>query len=283
MSQKRKMTLVKPVLKWVGGKRQLLPEIEKYIPKEIETYYEPFLGGGAVLFHLQPQQAIVSDLNEELINVYQVIKENVDELIKELNNKKKYENTQETYYRIRELDRNSRKMKRLTKVERAARILYLNRTCYNGLYRVNSSGEFNTPFGSYRNPNIVNETTLRAVHQYLRQSNIQFFCQDFEQTIQQAKQGDFVYLDPPYAPISKTSNFTGYNGGGFGLEEQERLKYLCDELDKKKVKFLVSNSDCETIRQLYKDYNIVVIKAKRSVNVDPSKRGEVKEVLIKNY
>lgn len=283
MNQGNKSASVKPVLKWVGGKRQLLPQIEKYIPKKIDTYYEPFIGGGAVLFHVQPQKAVINDLNEELINVYKMVQENVSELIEELSNQRKYENTPENYYKIREWDRNSKKLNKMTKIERAARILYLNRTCYNGLYRVNSMGEFNTPFGSYQNPNIVNEATLRAVHQYFKEAEIQFICGDFEKTVENAKEGDFVYFDPPYAPISKTANFTGYIGGGFGQNEQERLKNLCDKLNEKNVKFLLSNSDCPYIRELYKDYKIISIKAKRSVNANPKKRGEIGEVLIKNY
>lgn len=278
----KKNKLVTPVLKWVGGKRQLLPEIKKHIPK-YNTYYEPFVGGGAVMFELQPSNIVINDINLELMNVYSVIKNNVDDLIKELSNNKKYANNSESFYTIRELDREPKKYNKLTGIEKATRILYLNKTCYNGLYRVNSLGEFNSPFGNYKNPNINNEITLKAVSKYFNEANIKFMNTDFEKAIKNAKKGDFVYFDPPYAPISKTSNFTGYNEGGFGESEQERLKRVCDKLNDKGVKFLLSNSDCEYIRNLYKDYKIVTIRAKRSINSNGDGRGTVSEVLIKNY
>lgn len=275
--------LVAPVVKWVGGKRQLLPEIKKYSPKKFNTYFEPFVGGGAVLFEFQPKNAIVNDINKELINLYSVIQNNVEELIVKLSDTDTYSNTSECYYKIRELDREPQKYNKMTGIDRAARILYLNKTCYNGLYRVNSVGEFNSPFGSYKNPNIVNEITLRAVNKYFNESNIKFLNVDFENAVKNAKKGDFIYFDPPYAPISKTSNFTGYNESGFEENEQIRLKTLCDILDKKGVKFLLSNSDCEFIRELYSDYNIVTIKAKRAINSNGNNRGTVSEVLIRNY
>ena len=283
MATQKKNKLVTPFVKWVGGKRQLLPEIKKFVPKKFNTYFEPFVGGGAVLFELQPNQAIVNDINKELINVYSVIQNNVDELIETLSNQEEYSNTSECYYKVRELDREPKKYNKLTGIERAARILYLNKTCYNGLYRVNNMGEFNSPFGSYKNPNIVNEVTLKAVNKYFNESNIKFLNGDFEKVLKTARKGDFVYFDPPYAPISKTSNFTGYNENGFGENEQIRLKKVCDSLNKRKVKFLLSNSDCEFIRNLYKDYNIVTIKAKRTINSNGNNRGAISEVLIRNY
>ncbi|MCL2383808.1 MAG: DNA adenine methylase [Oscillospiraceae bacterium] len=278
-----KNKLVMPVLKWVGGKRQLLPEIQKYKPKTITAYYEPFVGGGAVLFALQPKKAVINDINSDLINVYNVIKDNVEELINELDNKEKYLNNAECFYSIREIDRESNKFDKLTKIEKAARVIYLNKTCYNGLYRVNSAGKFNSPFGSYKNPNIVNSEVLRAVSNYFNRAEITFLNGDFANTVEKINKGAFVYFDPPYAPISKTSNFTGYSEGGFGEAEQIRLKELCDELNQKGVKFLLSNSDCEFIRELYKDYEIIEIKAKRSINSNANRRGEVSEVLIRNY
>ncbi len=202
-----------------GGKRQLIPEIEKYIPPHYTTYYEPFVGGGAVLFHLQPKKAIVNDINEELINLYQVIKDNVDELIEDL---KRHKNKPDYFYKIRELDRDMRKYKSLSSVERASRIHYLNKTCYNGLFRVNSQGQFNTPFGKYKNPNIVNEVTLRAVSKYFNSADITFKCCDFEEAVKWARKGSFIYFDPPYDPVSDTSSFTGYDKGGFDRKEQKK-------------------------------------------------------------
>jgi DNA adenine methylase len=272
--------LATPVVKWVGGKRQLLPEIKKYIPKRISTYYEPFLGGGAVLFDLQPKKAIVNDINEELINLYRVVKEHAEELIEDL---KKYENDSEYFYKIRELDRNEEVFSKLSNIKRASRIHYLNKTCYNGLFRVNMAGQFNSPFGNYKNPNITNEITIRAVSKYLNDANIQFKCGDYEDALKGIRRGSFVYFDPPYDPVSDGSNFTGYAKGGFDRNEQTRLKLLCDKLNLKGVNFLLSNSSTEFILDLYKDYNIEIIKAKRSINSNGDERGEVDEVLVRNY
>lgn len=284
----KKNKLVLPVLKWVGGKRQLLPIIYKYLPKlsNTATYYEPFIGGGAVFFDLQPSKAVVNDINNELINVYQTIRDDVEKLIAELGNKNKYANTSECYYKIRELDRNPDVYNKLSNIEKAARVIYLNKTCYNGLYRVNSMGEFNSPFGRYKNPSIVNEIGLRAVSKYFREANITFRNMDFEKALEGIKKGDFVYFDPPYVPLSTTSNFTGYNESGFGSEEQERLKSLCDKLTDQGVHILLSNSDCEYIRNLFSDkkrYTIIEVKAKRSINSISSARGEISEVLIINH
>lgn len=275
-----KNRLVAPVVKWVGGKRQLLSEITPLIPKRFTSYCEPFLGGGAVLFSVQPSRAIVNDLNEDLIAVYEVIRDDVEALVAEL---KKHENTPEYFYEIRDMDRNKELYQSLTKVERASRLIYLNKTCFNGLFRVNSLGEFNSPFGHYKNPNIVNEPVLKAVNKYLVSSNITFYSEDFAVTLDRIGKGGFVYLDPPYDPVSDTASFTGYNKGGFARTEQIRLKQCCDDLTRRGVKFVLSNSATDFIKDLYKDYNISVVQAKRAVNSDASKRGLVEEVLIRNY
>lgn len=274
-----KCKIVQPVLKWVGGKRQLLNEIEKYIPNGNYKYYEPFIGGGAVFFSVQPKNAVINDFNEELINVYRVIKNNLEELLLDLSTHKV---TEEYYYEIRAIDR-SEEYKSWSNIKKASRFLYLNKTCYNGLYRVNSSGYFNTPFGRYKNPNIINETVLRAVNKYLNKNKIDIRCGDFEEALKGIRKNSFVYFDPPYEPISDSSNFTGYTANGFNQSEQKRLKELCDRLDKKGVKFLLSNSNTEFIRTLYKDYKIEIVHANRSINSNASKRGEVEEVLIRNY
>lgn len=275
-----KNKLVSPVVKWVGGKRQIIDEITKYVPETFSTYYEPFLGGGAVLFELQPKKAVVNDINKELMNIYEVIKENVDDLIEEL---KQHKNKKDYFYKIRELDRDREQYSLLTPVQRASRIIYLNKTCYNGLFRVNKSGEFNAPFGNYKNPNIVNEPTLRAVSNYFNKAKIRFACQDFEDALKWARKGAFVYLDPPYDPVSETASFTGYDKGGFDREEQIRLKKTCDKLNKKGINFLLSNSATDFIMDLYQDYRIEVIQAKRAINSKADKRGDVDEVLVMNF
>lgn len=277
---KRKNSLVMPVVKWVGGKRQLLPEIIPLLPTKISSYCEPFVGGGALLFSLQPSKAVVGDLNEELIGVYEVIRDDVDLLIESL---KQHKNTPEYFYSIRDMDRDKTFFSSMSKVEKASRLIYLNKTCFNGLFRVNSSGEFNTPFGYYKNPTIVNESVLRAVSKYFCSSEIVFCHEDFSETLKYIKRGCFVYLDPPYDPVSDTANFTGYNKGGFNQEEQVRLKGCCDELTRRNIRFLLSNSATAFIKDLYKDYDIVPIKAKRTISADAQKRGEIEEVLIRNY
>lgn len=275
-----KNKLVAPVVKWVGGKRQLLDEIRPLLPKRITSYCEPFLGGGAVLFSIQPSKAIVNDLNEDLITVYETIRDDVESLIESL---EKHENTSEYFYAIRDMDRNKEAYQAMSKVERASRLIYLNKTCFNGLFRVNSAGEFNSPFGHYKNPNIVNEPVLRAVSKYLSSSKITFCNEDFAVTLDRIGKGSFVYLDPPYDPVSDTASFTGYNKGGFDRNEQIRLKECCDELTRRGIKFMLSNSATDFIKELYKEYDISIVQAKRAINSDASKRGAIEEVLIRNY
>lgn len=275
-----KNILVAPVVKWVGGKRQLLGEITPLLPKRITSYCEPFLGGGAVLFSIQPTKAIVNDLNQDLITVYEVIRDDVESLLESL---KKHENTPEYFYNIRDMDRDKEAYQAMSKTEKASRLIYLNKTCYNGLFRVNSSGEFNSPFGYYKNPSIVNEPILRAVSNYFNASNIAFYSEDFSETLKRVRKGGFVYLDPPYDPVSDTANFTGYNKSGFDRKEQTRLKQCCDDLTRRGVKFMLSNSATEFIKELYEDYEITIVKAKRAINSDSSKRGPIEEVLIRNY
>lgn len=272
--------LVAPVVKWVGGKRQIIDQISQYIPKNISTYYEPFFGGGAVLFELQPKKAIINDINKELINLYEVIKNNTEDLIEDL---KSHKNDEEYFYYIRELDRDKTNYNSLTPIQKASRIIFLNKTCYNGLFRVNKSGEFNAPFGRYKNPNIVNEITIRAVSNYFKKADITFMSRDFAEVLKGARKGAFVYLDPPYDPVSDTASFTGYDKGGFNREEQIRLKTVCDKLNEKGIRFLLSNSSTDFIKDLYADYRIEIVKAKRAINSNGDKRGEIDEVLVMNF
>jgi len=273
--------LVAPVLKWVGGKRQIMSEIVRLLPENLEnySYVEPFVGGAAALFHLQPKEAIINDSNAELMNVYNVIKNNLEELIEDL---RKHENEAGYFYNLRSLDRLD-SFKNLSPVERASRIIYLNKTCYNGLYRVNNAGEFNAPFGRYKNPNIVNEPTLKAVNRYLNSNHIEIRNEDYETVLNGVDSKSFVYLDPPYHPISESSNFTGYVQGGWNINDQIRLREVCDELTRKDVKFLLSNSATPFIKEQYRDYQIHLIKATRAVNSNGEARGEVDELLIRNY
>src|SRR5690625_5282423 len=202
MAVSTKNKLVNPFVKWVGGKRQIMPSILENLPDDFNKrkYFEPFIGGGAVLFHLQPKNAVINDFNEELINVYSVIKNNLEELIIDL---EKHDNNSEYFYNIRALDR-SDDYENLSNIKRASRVLYLNKTCYNGLYRVNNAGEFNSPFGRYKNPNIVNAPTLKAVHKYLNKNNVTILNGDFEEALENTDENSFVYIDPPYHPISET-------------------------------------------------------------------------------
>ena len=275
------MKNVKPLVKWAGGKRQLLPHIHAALPAEApRRFYEPFIGGGAVLFSLEPARARVNDLNGELINLYEVVRDGVDELIAELAG---YPNETEFFYALRAADRDAQRFAALSPVERAARTLYLNRTCYNGLYRVNAAGQFNAPFGRYKNPTICDEGTLRAVHRYFADNDVAFSQGDFAAAVAEAREGDFVYFDPPYDPVNVTSSFTGYQKAGFDRAEQERLKEVCDDLDRRGVKFLLSNSATDFIRELYADYEVGIVGATRAINSVGSRRGKVDEVLVRNY
>ncbi len=276
----KKNNLVAPVVKWVGGKRQLLTDITALLPKRISSYCEPFLGGGAVLFSLQPSKAIVNDINSDLICLYKAIRDDIETLIELL---KQHENTSEYFYSMRDMDRHKETYRNMTDTEKASRLLYLNKTCFNGLFRVNSSGEFNSPFGYYKNPNIVNEPVLRAVHKYFNANSIEIFNEDFAETLERVNKGGFVYLDPPYDPVSDTANFTGYNKGGFSQDEQIRLKEYCDVLTKRNIKFMLSNSATDFIKDLYQDYTINIVQAKRAINSKANKRGAIEEVLVTNY
>jgi DNA adenine methylase len=199
--------LVAPILKWVGGKRQLLKDLTSLLPRRITSYCEPFIGGGALLFDLQPGTAYINDINDELIRVYNVIKNDVETLIAALQD---FKNEASYFYAVRDWDRDRAKYAALTDIQKAARILYLNKTCYNGLFRVNNAGEFNSPFGNYRNPNIVNAPTLRAVSSYFNTATIHVTSLDYSEVLKKLPNGTFVYLDPPYDPVSDTSSFTGY-------------------------------------------------------------------------
>lgn len=266
-----------PIVKWVGGKRQLMFELLKNMPKSYNRYFEPFIGGGALFFELQQEQAYISDMNEELINLYSVVRDNVYELIKDLN---KHEVSKEYFLEIRNIDR-TEKYADLSDVERASRFIYLNRTCFNGMYRVNSQGQFNVPFGHYKNPRIIDENNLLNCSELLKKTEIK--CADFSEILTKVKKDDFVYFDPPYVPLNETSSFTSYTKDGFDIDMQFKLRDVCDELDSMGVKFMLSNSDTKLINELYANYEIKKVFATRTINANADGRGKITEVLVRNY
>ena len=273
----------KPFVKWAGGKRQLITIIDKYIPKEFGTYFEPFLGGGAVLFHLLGKNPTikckVSDLNSDLVLAYVTIRDKLDELIVSLeNHAENYRKSLDSYYYgVRESEPKNQ-------IDKVSRLLFLNRTCFNGLYRVNSKGKFNVPLGRYSNPNIVNEENLASVSHILQSKKIQISCRDFSAVLSDAKKGDFVYFDPPYQPVSDTANFTSYTNRDFTYEDLSKLVDISEKLADKGCKVLHSNSNSKEVRNLFsKDWQIIEVAANRAINSDSAKRTGQKELLIKNY
>jgi len=276
------MVKAKPFLKWAGGKRQILNELKKYIPDEYNCYYEPFVGAGALLFELSPKKAVINDSNSELMNTYNVLcdYEKYNKMCKLLNS---YEikHCEEFYYEIRNKDRNKGLFNRMSDYTKAARTIYLNKACFNGLYRVNSKNEFNVPFGKKDKINTYEGENLLTVHMYLTMNDIEIRNVDFENAIKDAKKGDFVYFDPPYD--SDTNTFNSYTEDGFGKNEHIRLASVFKELDSRGVKVMLSNHNTSLVRDLYKDYNIHIIEAKRNINANGKKRGKVEEVIITNY
>lgn len=271
---------LKPCLKWVGGKRQLLSDLSPLVPS-FDTYCEPFFGGGAMCFALQPTKAVINDSNTELINVYECVKTQVDELIEDL---KKHRNDADYFYAIRALDRDDEKYAKLTSIQRASRLIYLNKTCFNGLYRVNRAGQFNSPFGKRKNPNIVDEDCLRALSKYFNENDVEIMSGDYRDALKKLPvQNSFVYLDPPYDPVNDTSSFTRYTADGFNRDNQIELKETCDKLTENGVKFMLSNSATDFILDLYQNYNIKIVQAKRVINAKGDKRGAVDEVVVTNY
>ena len=275
-----------PFVKWAGGKNQLLNELDSLIPSKFNSYFEPFLGGGAMFFHLVSDKnltftAYLSDTNEELIKTYKVVKESVEELIEVLTeHQKEYDkNPSEYYYRLRDA------IQTRNDVEIAARFITLNKTCYNGLFRVNKNGKFNVPRGRYKNPSICNSRNLKNVSSALRYSKAEIRSADYRKMLLKAETNDFIYLDPPYKPVSSTSNFTAYTHQGFGDDDQFNLKKTFMELDHKDCKVLLSNSDTLFIRKLYSDFSshFKAVNVSRAINCKASKRVGHTELLVYNY
>jgi len=265
-------------MKWVGGKTQLLEQLISRIPEDIGTYYEPFIGGGALFFALKPEKAVLGDYNSELIGTYQAVRDRLPELVEILEGHYYEKNY---FYSVRSMDPST-----LSPTQAAARTIYLNRTGFNGLYRVNSKGQFNVPFGRYSNPLICDHRNLEACSSLLHRADLR--QGSYEHVLASAQSGDFTYLDPPYVPLSKTSNFTGYIPGGFGADDQEKLAQLLVDLDRRGVRFMLSNAGSDASRALYKDLpiknlRIETVQARRSVNSRTSGRGKVDEILVLNY
>lgn len=270
-----------PFVKWVGGKRQLLLELEKLAPSKFNNYFEPFIGGGAFLLDLKPHTAYIGDMNEELINTWNTVKNNPNELITELNKHQEL-NSKEHYLDVRSVDRDGRILK-MSNIERAARFIYLNKAGFNGLWRVNSRGQNNVP---YANPRTMNLTgAIKGVSEYLQNNSITIKHTDFLNLCQEAQANDFIYLDPPYIPVTPTAAFTSYTKDGFGLVQQEQLRNTALELAHRGVYVMLSNADVPLIYELYNDpvFHIHHVQAKRMINSNGKKRGAVGEVIITTY
>jgi DNA adenine methylase len=272
---------LKPVTKWVGGKRQLLKHLNELKPDNYNCYFEPFVGGGAMLFNLAPQKAVINDFNADLINLYKVVKDHPYQLLTLLEHHAE-NNTKEYYLKIRSLDR-SDAINHLSSIEKAARILYMLKVDFNGMYRVNKDNQFNVPYGKYVNPRIADHENIIEVSRYLQQSDVEILNGDFADAVKNAKTGDFVYFDPPYLPLNSTSDFTSYTADGFTLNDQKRLSDLFFELSDHGVYVMVSNSYVPMIEELYQGADIHLVKANRFINSKADKRGKVNEVIITNY
>lgn|SRR3989338_8048794 len=269
-------------VKWAGGKSQLIEQFIPLFPKKFNRYLEPFVGSGAVFFYIiqkyKPKEAIISDINEELINTYNIIKNDVERLIVELKQHKEYHLAEgkKYYLTIRATNPSD-----LPELERAARFIYLNKTCFNGLYRVNSKGKFNVPMGSYKNPDIIQEDKLKLISKLLQ--NVTINVMSFEDVLTMVKKGDFVYFDPPYYPLKNGKSFTTYTKAKFLEKEQDTLARIFRELDKKDCYLMLSNSDTTFIKDLYMGFKTHIVKAKRMINCDSTKRGQINEIVVKNY
>ena len=252
-------------------------ELRSRVPAQFETYYEPFLGAGALFFELKPARAELSDINAESINAFQIVKSDTDALIKHLAS---HRHSKSYFYKIRKIDRDGDYWTR-SAIERASRLIYLNKTCFNGLYRVNSRGEFNVPFGDYENPKIIDDENLLLCAEALKDTAL--FVRSFEDIESRITPRDFVYFDPPYAPLSETSNFASYTSDGFTLDDHRKLADLCRRLDQRKVRFMLSNSLTPLIEELYGEFRVETVLAARAINSKGDRRGKIDEIIVTNY
>ncbi len=267
-------------IKWAGGKTQLLEQFSELYPEDFNNYHEAFLGSGAVFFQIKqlfkPTRSFLSDTNEELIRTFVSVRDYPEELIELLIEHKEKDNNREYFNEQRERFNIMRHG-----LEKSSIFIYLNKTCFNGLYRVNADGKFNVPFGKYKNPAIVNEEKIRKASAFLQGANL--YATSFTSILQRARKNDFVYFDPPYFPLNKTANFTGYQKDGFFEKEQRHLAEVFEALDKRGVKVMLSNSDMPLIKELYDDFDIVNVRARRAINCIGTKRGKINEIVVRNY
>jgi|SRR5690554_76981 len=276
-----------PFIKWAGGKRQLIPEIKRRLPNNFDrdknTYFEPFLGGGALLFHLLPKQAVISDIMYELVMSYRQVRDNVKDLMSKLDiyEEEHQKNPLKHYYEIRELDRDDIVYNALTDTDKAARMIYLNKSCFNGLYRVNKKGYFNVPFNHKQKVKTYDQQNLLNISKYLKNNKITILNLDFEEVVKKAKKGDFIFFDPPYDLLTDAT-FRGYNTEIFGEDGQKRLAKVFNELNDKGCNILLCNYDTDLIRELYSDFHYDIVDIMRSINSKANNR-KGKEVLIYNY
>jgi DNA adenine methylase len=268
-----------PFLKWVGGKGKLRHALGALMPKGVELmrHVEPFVGGGALFFARGPERALLADINLDLIRAYEAVRDEPAAVLNHLTRLARGHD-QESYYGVRERF-NARKQK--TQAERAAHFIYLNKTCFNGLYRVNRQGQFNVPMGRYAKPNIADTDTIFAASAALQRADIRHM--PFEALLSEARPGDFIYFDPPYEPVSRTANFTAYAQDGFAQADQQRLRDVFRALDKRGAKLMLSNSDVPFIRDLYRGFQIDEVLAPRAVSCDAKGRKEAREVVVRNY
>lgn len=276
------MLKAKPFVKWAGGKRSIIDKLISLSPEKYNTYYEPFVGGGAMLYELQPKKAVINDYNSELMNVYECIKDEnkFANMCSELN-RHETNHSEEYYYKIRDLDKDKKKFNKLADYKRAARTIYLNKACFNGLYRVNSKNEFNVPSGKKTKVNTYDGPNLGIIHCLLNFFDIKLLSTDFAESVKNAKKGDFIYFDPPYD--SDTTTFNSYTENGFGKEEQKRLAEVFKELDKRGCFVMLSNYNTSLIKELYEGYNFNYVEAQRNIGASAKNRGKVEEVIITNY
>ena len=272
-----------PFVKWAGGKTQLLSKIKDLMPKEYNRYFEPFVGGGALLFEIKPKDFLINDFNSELVEAYKSLTNKSDfELLKESLKAHENEHSEEHYYEVREMDK-SKDFLDLPRNVRAARMIYLNKACFNGLYRVNAKGYFNVPSGKKKKVTCFEESNLNDLYNFFNSSSYEILNGDFEEAVRNAKKGDFVYFDPPYDTWDDKNSFTSYAKNPFGKEEQVRLSNVYKALSNKGVYVMLSNHNTDFIRELYKDFNIHIVEAKRMINSKADGRGNVEEVIITNY